>query len=112
MIEKIVRDYLLTALESIPVYVQLPKTLADTYVSIERTAGTITDHIRRATIAVQSVSPTMLGAIELHERVIAAMMEINSLDEIGAISLNSNYNFTDGDTGTYRYQAVFDLVYY
>lgn len=111
MIEKIVRDYLVTKL-NVDVYVQIPKSPPESYVVLERTGGRVEEYIRYATIAVQSIAPTMLAAIELHEQVIGAMLNIAELDDIGSISLNSEYNYTDGDTGTYRYQAVFDVVYY
>lgn len=111
MIEKIIRDYLLSKLTE-DVFVQLPKNPPDSYVAIERTGGRTENHIRYATFAIQSIAPKMLAAIQLHEQVIEEMLNIIELDSIGSISLNSNYNFTDGDTGTYRYQAVFDIVYY
>ena len=37
---------------------------------------------------------------------------ITEKPEIAACRLNSDYNFTDTAKKKYRYQAVFDLVYY
>ena len=54
----------------------------------------------------------MLAAAELNERVKAAMDELADIDDVSACRLNSDYNFTDTTTKHYRYQAVFDLVFY
>ena len=40
------------------------------------------------------------------------MEDLADLDEVSACRLNSDYNFTDTTTKHYRYQAVFDLVFY
>ena len=54
----------------------------------------------------------MEAAAELNEQVKAAMEDLADLDEVSACRLNSDYNFTDTTTKHYRYQAVFDLVFY
>ena len=40
------------------------------------------------------------------------MAAITERPEVGSCELNSDYNYTDGTKKEYRYQAVFDLVYY
>lgn len=40
------------------------------------------------------------------------MAGITARPEISACSLNSSYNFTDTTLKTYRYQAIFELVYF
>lgn len=111
MIEVTLYEYLSSKLE-VPVYTQRPKTLPDEYVVFERTAGGKDNHIPRCTIAIQSYSNSMLGAIELNEKVKEVMENIIELSDISHCSLNSDYNFTDPNTKQYRYQAVFDLVHY
>lgn len=111
MIEAIVRGYLGESL-TVPVYVQKNANAETKFVTIERTGGGMENHIRSAMIAIQSYAPTMYEAAELHEEVIGLMLEITDRDDIGGISLNSEYNFTDEETDLYRYQAVFDIVYY
>lgn len=111
MIEVIIKNYLDTLL-NVPVYAQRPAEVPTKYVTIERTGGGMTNHIRSAMVAVQSYAPTMFEAAELHEEVIGLMLEITSLDDIGGIKLNSEYSFTDEETKQPRYQAVFDIVYY
>ena len=39
------------------------------------------------------------------------MEGITSLPNISRCELNNSYNFTDTESKTYRYQAVFHLVY-
>ena len=42
----------------------------------------------------------------------AAMEKIIELDDISKCELNSDYNYTDTNRKKYRYQAVFDIVYF
>ena len=39
------------------------------------------------------------------------MAGIVELPDVSRSALNSDYNYTDTDTKTYRYQAVYDLTY-
>ena len=69
--------------------------------------------MRTATVAVQSYGPTMLDAAALNEQVLDIMSEIQYRENtIISCVLNSTYNFTDTRTKRYRYQAVYDLVYF
>lgn len=97
---------------SVPVYAEEPEQPPMSYVLIERTGGTQTDNIDRATIAAQSYGPTMLDAIALNERVKEAFEAVRAADAIGGCRLESDYNFTDTETKRYRYQAVFSVTYY
>lgn len=116
MIEKIVLDYLTTALEGIGVYMQEPESNpvpgSATFVVIEKTGSSYENHLYSATIAVQSFAPTLYGAAALNELVKEAMFDIVTLDEVTRVDLNSDYNFTDETTKQPRYQAVFELVHY
>lgn len=71
------------------------------------------NHITRSTFAIQSYAPSMYEAATMNEEIKAAML--NSLITLGSVAkvdLNSDYNYTDTTTKTYRYQAVFDIVHY
>lgn len=111
MIEKIIRDYLLTVLD-VPVYVDVPADPPDTYVIIQRTGGSETEHIRSAVMAIQSYGPRKTAAAELHEQVLALLPAIADGVEVSACDINAEYDFTDTTTKRYRYQAVFDIIYY
>lgn len=111
MIEKIVLDYLHTTL-ALPVYMEVPENPPDTFVLVEKTGSSRENRINRATLAVQSWADSLLEACQLNEQVKLAMDDFLGLDEISACRLNSDYNFTDPTTKHYRYQAVFDLVFY
>lgn len=111
MIETIIRDYLLPILK-VPVMTAHQHKDPDTFVIIERVGGSMTNRVRSATVAIQSYGQSMIRAAELHEAVMNAMDGIRILDEIGGISLNSEYSYTDEETKQYRYQAVYDITYY
>ena len=111
MIEKIIRDYLTG--EGVTVYLELPKGGGTPpFVLIERTGGSVTNCLRSATVAIQSYGATLYDAAALNERVLGLMDGIRALPEIAACELNSDYNYTDTAKKRYRYQAVYDLVYY
>ena len=114
MIEQIVFDYLTEELEDIPVYMQVPETNtgSETFVVLEKTGSLISNYIGEAMIAVQSYAPTLYEAATLNEQVKTAMFEIVSLDEVTAVMLNGDYNFTDESRKQPRYQAVFELSHY
>lgn len=111
MIEKIVLDHLSTVL-SVPVYLEIPENPPNNFVLVEKTGSSRANQVNRATLAVQSWAKTMMTAAELNEQVKTAMEGLDDLDSVSACRLNSDYNFTDTTTKHYRYQAVFDLVFY
>lgn len=111
MIEQIILDHLNAA--GVSAFMEIPEgggTLP--FVVIQKTGGGEENKLRRATIAIQSYGSSMYNAASLNEQVIAAMAAITARPEVCACELNSDYNFTDGTKKEYRYQAVFDLVYY
>lgn len=111
MIEETILDYLS---EKIQVMVRMEEELdmPDEYVLVEKTGGGKTNHIRRATIAVQSYADSLHRAMQINEEVKEAMEDIVALDEISRCTLNSDYDYTDTTRKKYRYQAVFDIVHY
>lgn len=111
MIEKIIRDYLLTKI-TVPVYIEQPDERKPTYVVIERTGGGLENHIRQATLAVQSIAESQYKAALLHETVMDAVLQAVELDSIGGIYLNAEYNFPNEETKEHRYQAVFNITHY
>lgn len=111
MIEEIIRNYLTGA--GVTAYMEIPEGGGTTpFIVIEKTGGGEENHIRSATVAIQSYADTLYGAAQLNEQVKALMDDIVLLPEISACELNSDYNFTDTTKKKYRYQAVFDLVYF
>lgn len=112
MIEKIIYDYLVEKLGSINVYPKIPNNPPNKFIVYEKTAGGMRDHIKRATIAIQSYDDTVFKASELNEIVKEKMLGIVELPQIASIKLNSDYNFTDIQRKRDRYQSVFDIDYY
>lgn len=111
MIEKIVLDYL-SAQIGYPCYMEVPDQPDEEYVVISKTGSNRENHIDRATLAIKSCSrKSLLRAAEINEEVKAAMDGIVELPDVSRSALNSDYNYTDTDTKTYRYQAVYDLTY-
>lgn len=111
MIEKIVLDYLSEQL-NIPVSMEVPaQPTPPRYVVIEKTGSSKINRIPTANIAVQSCARSLLEAATLNELVKATMENIVTLPEIGGCHIDTDYNFTNPSTKTYRYQAVFRITY-
>ena len=111
MVESIVKNYLQSRL-NVPVRLEEEDNLGQEYILIEKTGSGKENHVESATLAVQSFSTSLYGAATLNERVKAAMEKIIELDDISKCELNSDYNYTDTNRKKYRYQAVFDIVYF
>jgi len=113
MIEKIIIEYLTEQISGIPVFAERPtKNIPETFIMIDKTGSSITNKIKGSTVAVQSYGPSLLAAAELNETVKEAMESMVIRDDVSAVRLNTDYNFSDTSTKVYRYQAVFDIAYY
>jgi hypothetical protein len=111
MIELIVLDYLKACLD-VPVVMEEPEKPPDAYVILEKTGGGRNGPLKTATMAMKSYGKTLEKAAMLNEKLKAVMEDIEDQDPISSAKLNSDYNYTDTNTKRYRYQAVFDFIYY
>lgn len=111
MIEEVVRNYLKEKM-GVPVYTEEPESPPESYVLIEKTAGGYSEHLNRATFAVQSYGKRLADAAALNEDVKKVLLEIADQRPISKVELNTDYNFTDTETKRYRYQAVYQFIYY
>ena len=111
MIEQTILDYLNDTLTE-PCYMEEPEGI-DTFVLLEKTGSSLSNHVYSATFAIQSYATSLYEAAELNEKVKAAMLAIaGELNTVSKCSLNSDYNYTDTTKKRYRYQAVFDITHY
>lgn len=111
MIEKIVLDFLCEKLD-VDVFMEEPEKPTKSYVLIEKTGSSEQDFLSSATLAIQSYGASLYDAAKLNKHVKQAMAELICLSQICRCKLNSDYNFTDTTTKRYRYQAVFDIIFY
>lgn len=113
MIEKIVLDYLN---ETLAAYTQEPTNKnpgGSNFVVVEKTGGTITNHIKDSVIAAQSYAPSLYEASLLNEEVKELMLALpDQTAEVSGIRLIGDSNFTDPDTRQPRYQSVFEIYHY
>lgn len=112
MIETILYNYLSDAGLSAAVYMEQPKVKLAAFFLLEKTGGGITDHIRESTFVVQSYGKSLAEAATMNEEIKAVMLNAITLDDISRVQVNSDYNYTDPTTKTYRYQAVFVITHY
>ena len=111
MVEQIIYNYLTDTL-TVPVYTTQPDDAPPRYVLFEKTGGGLENRVNAATVAVQSYGPSLYDAAVLNETVKQAMDGLVALPEIGRCSLDTDYNFTDTERKRYRYQAVYDIMFY
>lgn len=108
MIELTVLNYLTEELD-VPVYMETPEEIPESYVLVQKTGSGRDNRVDRATFALQSIAPSLYEAAVLNENVKAAM---DTMDEgIFGADLNSDYEYTNQQTKQYRYQAVYDIYY-
>ena len=112
MIEKTVYDYLSDNLDT-PVFMEVPEHAPCEFVVMEKVAGSVTDHIRFATIAIQSYSSVSLyGAAQLNEDVHEVMDAMaDHVDDVSECQMTADTNFTDVSTKRYRYQCLYNIYY-
>lgn len=111
MIEKIILDYLSEQFE-IPCVLEMPEEFTAPLILVEKLGSGKSNKICNASIAVQSYGASLYDAASLNEAVKSAMENAIVLDDICAVNLDSDYNYTDSNKRRYRYQAVFDIVHY
>ena len=114
MIEKIIFDYLNGVDGAPPALTEIPaERPAPPYFVIQKTAGgEIEGVVGEATLAIQSYGATLYEAAQTNELLKTLMAGASELNEIAAVRLNSDYNFTDVTGKHYRYQAVYQIVHY
>lgn len=110
MIELTVLNYLAEQM-SVPVYMEMPAEMPDSFVLVEKTGSGKDNRIDRATIAIQSYAPTLYEAAALNDAVKEAMDGMAYAENVFRAKLNSDYNYTDTSVKRYRYQAVYDMTY-
>lgn len=111
MIEITILNHLKSKLP-VPVYLEKPQTAPSRYVLFEKTGSGRTNRLPSSTFAFQSYAESMYEAARLNDLLKEAVDDLIESDQIGRVSLNSDYNFTDTLTKQYRYQAVFDITHY
>lgn len=114
MIENVLRDYLADALD-VPVYLVDPEpgSEPDLYVLVEKTGSGEEDLITTSTFAIQSYAKARLADAAALNVAVKNVMELAVMvDDITAVQLNSDYNFTDTGTKRPRYQAVYEVTHY
>lgn len=96
---------------TVPVSSDVPNPTPETFVTVEKVGGHVTDCVQRASLAIQSWAGSTAAAAELNEEVKAAMDGLLEYDEIGGVELDSDYNYPDTSTRHARYQALYDLYF-
>lgn len=112
MIETILLNYLNTAGLSAKVYMEQPKVKPEAFFLLEKTGGSLENQIFESTFAIQSYGKSLYEAATMNEEVKRAMMDAITTDEISRVEINSDYNYSDSTTKTYRYQAIFVVTHY
>lgn len=113
MVETIFVDYLSSYFPNTTVVCERPTgTIPDSYILIDNTGTSKSNHIYQSRVAFQSYGKTLYDAATLNDSVIAAVEASVSQASVASVRLNSAYNFSDTASKTYRYQAVFDITHY
>jgi hypothetical protein len=109
-IESFVLDYLAAELH-VPVTGNVPSPMPASFVTVEQTGSSVSNHIPRAEIAIESWAPTRSEAMALGEAVKQTMAGITEHWEVSSCRLRTFYNDSDTETKTARYLSVFEIIY-
>lgn len=110
MIEKYIINYLATA--GFDAFAETPPDPPNRYVIVQKISEYESDKIRYTTIAVQSIAETMDESAKLNDEVIDCMHNIVAMSKYGKCKLSNSYPYNDTRQKKYRYQSMFDIVYY
>lgn len=113
MILALLIQYLTTGLDDPNIYVGIEAPSQTTnYVLIDQTGSDTTNHITTTTVAIQSYGASLLDALTLSDTVKGLMLNFVAEDEVAAVRLETDYNFTNTTTKQYRWQAVYQITHY
>lgn len=97
---------------ALPVLMEYPDMPAEEFVIIEKTGGSMENHIWSSTIACQCYAKSLFLAEQLSEKLIRAMFALEEENEIISVTYLGDYPFSDPKRGQPRYQAVFQIRHY
>ena len=112
MIQKIIRDYLVTELETIPVYMEQPKTAPEEWVLIELADSGLTNQISAATMFIRCNAQSMYAAAALSEIVKDLMLDAVKIDAISAVKIGGERSGIDTTNRIYQYDLTFNIFFY
>lgn len=110
MIEKVILDHIKASLD-VPVFMEEPESPPKRYILIEKVGGGEKNGLFTATLTLKSYAESLYQAAALNERVKDSARRLNTLDDIGKVTLNSDYSHPDMETKRHRYQAVIDVYF-
>lgn len=110
LIEQTVLEYLESVLNTTEIYLELPKTIPDTFVLMRVIDRGKENHINEVTIEFSSYGLTKLSAATLDEMVRSAMDDIITLPEISCRFGGGNDN-PDTTIKRPRYRCYYNLYY-
>lgn len=110
-IEEYIIKYLNDVL-TVPCYGNVPDLgTVEKFVTVEKVGSSTANHIRKASIAVQSWALSRAEADKLNEEVKPWMERLIEKNEISRCHLDTDYNYPDLVHKRGRYQALFEVVF-
>lgn len=109
--EKIILDHLSEYFD-IPVGVEKESGWSPPYIIIEKLGSGTENQIESGSFAIQSYHKSMWLTALLNDDVKKCMANLINDERVSSVELDSDYNHTDTETGQYRYQAVYDVVFF
>ena len=111
LIERLLYEHL-CAVQTVPVYMEKPANPPESFYLVEKTGGDESNQVRYADFAIQSYAPSLFQAATLDETLVDYVKSLQEDPGVASVHHNSSYNFTNTQTKEYRYQSVYEVVYY
>lgn len=112
MIEELIINHLNEGLSGVCASAMIPAVRPALFVTVERTGGSIENHVKQGMFVTDCYAGSVLDAALLCETVILLMETLPEHDEVASVRLNSHYNDTDTELHEYKYGALFEVTYY
>ena len=111
MLEVTLRQYLAEEL-SVPVYLEVPKTIPAEYVLLQLIDSGKINQIDAATFSIVAISDSLYNAALLSNSIKEALLDSISLRCISHVDLGGEMSGIDSANKKYQYELTFNFYYY
>lgn len=91
-------------------YADAPNPMPSSFVTVERTGGPTRDMVDRSVLAVQCWDGGRKAAADMADAVRAALIAMTGTSGLGAVTVDSIYNWPDAQSRKARYQLTVTAV--
>lgn len=112
MIEKTLKDFLDTNENiTVPVYLDIPRNPADSYLTVEKIGAGRTDKIEACTMSIDANAQSKYETVLLSEKVKKAMEELGESDLVFSVNMGGETDSTNTSQKLYCYTTIWNIYF-